>query len=431
MISKLDYFKKSIQNLDVLESKSWFLYTIAIPVLKDMEQPKEELALFTKQDGLYYSTNVSDKWEAVKISDHREGEPLYEFEDKITVDSSWLPTVSKPIETTIGRMLVNAFVWYGAFGTKVPYRNELMEIKSFNEVLIKQLRDEDKASGDEIKVSEMVKCFDRLTFLSSLATIINVAATKKTITPPDNLDKLKKALLVKYEGQLQDHVKLIEFENELADIDKDYLADDKDAGKILGGKTKAARRKMYLSFGKPMGFDENTTPITSSLMEGLDVSRKNMPQYMDNLRVASYFRGASTAKSGYTGKILQRSLTSLTVTNVPCDTTKGLFRLITKEDYMNLMNRSVKVNGKWMVMSSPEQAKEFIGKETEIRSSMYCTSLGNTVCYSCMSESYKENEAGISNLASVFSDALMSMMLKKMHSTTAHLTTITLDDLCT
>ena len=431
MTSKLDYFKLAVQNLEVLESKDWYLYTIAIPVLKVMEQPKEELALFTKPDGIYYSTNVNNVWESVKISDFREGEPLFRFEDKISVDNTWLPSVSKPIDTTMGRMLVNAFILYGSFGTKVPYRNEPMEVKSFNEILIRQLRDEDKAKGNDIKVSEMVKCFDRLTFFSSLATIINVAATKKTITPPDNLEKLKKEVLAKYEGQLNDHVKVIEFQNELDKIDQDYLADDKDADKILGGKTRAARRKMYLSFGKPQGFNDDGTVITSSLMDGIDVSRQNMPQYINGLRYTSYSRGGSTAKSGYTGKILQRALTSLAVSSNSCDTKVGLVRLITDKNYLDILGRSVKMGGKWKVIDSPEEAKGFVNKETEVRSAMYCTSPGNTVCYSCLNESYKDNEAGVTNLASVFSDALMIFYLKQMHSHSIDLTTVTMDDLCT
>ncbi|QXN70600.1 putative DNA-directed RNA polymerase [Bacillus phage vB_BspM_AgentSmith] len=431
MTAKLDYFKLAIQNLKVLESKDWYLYTIAIPILKAMKQPEEELALFTKPDGLYYSTYVSGTWEAVKISDYREGEPLFQFEDKINADPSWLPTISKPIETTIGRMLVNAFVLYGSFGVKVPYRNEIMEVKTFNEILIRQLRDEDKAKGDDIKVSEMVQCFDRLTFISSLATIINVAATKKTISAPEGLEKKKKELLAKYEGQLTDPVKLAEFEGELDKFDRDFLSDDPDSDKILSSKTRTARRKMYLAFGKPSGFDNNATAITSSLMDGLEVSRQNLPQYMDDLRFGSYSRGGSTAKSGYIYKILQRALTSLNVVGTPCNTTTGLVRYITDKDYMNLMDRSVKVSGKWKILSSPEEAEHFVGKDTEIRSPMYCTSPGGTVCYSCLSESYKDSEAGITNLAAVFSDALMSLFLKAMHSTSTYLTTVTMDDLCT
>lgn len=431
MTSKLDYFKLAVKNLKVLENKDWYLYAIAIPLLKDMKQPEEELALFTKQDGLYYSTNVSGSWESVKLTDYREGESLYKFEDKITADSSWLPTITKPIETTVGRMLVNAFVMYGSFGGKVPYHNESMKVETFNKILIKQLRDEDKAKGDDVTVTEMVQCFDRLTFISSLATIINVAATKKTISAPDGLEKKKKELLAKYEGQLDDPVKLAEFEEELDQFDRAFLADDKDSDKILTGKTRTARRKMYLAFGKPSGFDGKETAITSSLMDGLEVSRKNLPQYMDDLRHGSYSRGSSTAKSGYIYKVLQRALTSLTIVNTTCNTTVGLTRDITDKDYMNLLGRSVKVSGKWKILESPEEAKQFAGKTTEIRSAMYCTSPGNTLCYSCLNESYKDNEAGVTNLASIFSDALMILFLKAMHSSNTYTTTVTMDDLCT
>lgn len=431
MSTKLEYFKLVIQNPKTLENKSWFINSIAIPLLRDSKPIEEELALYTKPDGLYYSTLVDGVWTPVKIKDHKEGEPLLLFRDKIMVDSSWIPTITKPVESTIGRMIFNVFLLYVPFGTNAPFINNKVTTKDINKLLVEKLRDEDKAKEGDIKISQMVMCYDRLTFISSLGNIINVAATRKTITAPDGLAEKKKTILKKYEGRLDSHIKRVEFENELGEIDKEYLADDVDAAMILTPKMRGARSKMYLTFGTPQSFDGKSNLIEPSLSDGIDVSRANLPQYIDELRYGSYSRGGSTAKSGYIYKLLQRALTSLSIINKICDTKEGLPTLVTESNYEELMNRSILVGGKWKILTSMEEAKPYIGKTLEVRSSMYCTSGGGTVCYSCLSEAYLDNEAGISNLAAVFSDALMSLFLKQMHVSKTQIATIKISDLST
>jgi primosomal protein N' len=62
---------------------------------------------------------------------------------------------------------------------------------------------------------------------------------------------------------------------------------------------------------------------------------------------------------------------------------------------------------------------------------MYCTHLGNKICYQCASEIYKEMPNGTTNIASQLSAVLMSMFLKLMHGSETQSTKIKLDDLVT
>ena len=151
---------------------------------------------------------------------------------------------------------------------------------------------------------------------------------------------------------------------------------------------------------------------------------------MNDLRFGSFARGSSTALSGYAYKILQRSLSGVTVSPVACNTTKGFKRLITKDNVKNMVNRYIKDKG-WILIKDKTQAESYIGKEVEFRSTVHCTSPENTVCFACMSDNYKTQPNGISTLASSMSTVLMIMFLKLNHGVTTELVDISIDDLVT
>ncbi|EKD89602.1 MAG: hypothetical protein ACD_33C00036G0013, partial [uncultured bacterium] len=86
---------------------------------------------------------------------------------------------------------------------------------------------------------------------------------------------------------------------------------------------------------------------------------------------------------------------------------------------------------KWLTINGLEEAKKYIGKEVEIRSSMYCKSLNNTLCYHCLSELYKDQSGGISTLAAEVSSVILGMFLSLMHGTEQSLVELNLKDIVT
>jgi len=434
---KLEYLKRVITETKLYETKRWHLLAFAYPMPDFSDNWKNNpirYDLVLKPDTLYFvNFDESNNPYLEKIDDYKKNRPLFNYSEQIEVDSSWLKSIKEPIITTVGRLLVNAMVIYPTLKTKVSFINEKITVSYLETLFVNKVVDDDKAKENDIKVTEMIECIDRLTFLTNLAEITNIAATEKTITPPPQLKEIKEKLLKEYQDKLTDPAKVVELENKLDAIDKAYLSDDPAAKNALNKKSFDARKKIYLIYGQAMGFDESLTktPIVNSLYEGIDTSDDTWSKYVDDSRFGSFSRGHSTQQSGYTYKILQRSLSSIYISSTECDTTHGLTRHITKENYKKLINRYIKVNNNWVLVKTEEEARNYINQDVVIRSPMYCTKEGYEVCYKCMSEVFKDSPTAVTNLASELSSVLMSLMLKMMHSTRTENATIELKDLVT
>lgn len=436
MLAKLDYLRVAIAA-NKIEDKTWYYSCFGIPLLKEdpnWEENAKQFDIVTRMDGLYYvDSNPEGKMVLEKITDYVKDQPLYRFQDVVTIDPSWGPFAKSKMETKIGVLIINALILYPSFKGKLEYMNTHIKISDVEKVLAQRVVNDSDAKEGDISVSEMVKCFERFAFLSNLANIINIASTAKAITPPTDIKKIKAALLKEYEGQLHDPVKLVEFEQKLIAIDNEYLADDPTVKNIFNGKARTGRKKMFLVYGDTMDFEKTTSAktIAGSLSEGLSTDPNDFPKYMNDLRVGSFARGGSTQLGGYTYKILQRSLSSIYISSVECNTKRGLKRVITPYNVTKLLNRYVALGGKWTLIETIEEAKKLMDKEVMVRSSMYCTSPKNTVCYKCMNEMYKDIPTGVTNIASELSGTILGMFMKLTHGKINESTTINMKDLIT
>lgn len=436
MLTKLDYLKVAI-SVNKIEDKTWYYSCFGIPLLKEnsnWQESAKQFDIVTKMDGLYYvDTDIEGKFILEKITDYIKDEPLFRFKDLITIDPSWGPFVTTKLETKIGNLIINSLIIYPSLKNKLGYINGAIKISDIEKMLAERVVNDADAKETDISVSEMIMCFDRFSFLNNLANIINLSATKKAITPPPNINKIKADMMKEYDGQLHDPVKLVEFEQKLIAIDNEYLADDPAAKNIFNNKSKTARKKMFLIYGDTMDFEKSTNAktISRSLQEGLSTSPEDFPKYMNDLRVGSFARGGSTQLGGYTYKILQRSLSSLYISPIECNTKRGLKRTITPYNVTKLLNRYVAIGGKWTLIESIEEAKKLMNKEVMVRSSMFCTSPKNTICYKCMNEMYKDIPTGVTNIASELSGTILGMFMKLTHGKINESTTINMKDLIT
>lgn len=435
MTTRLEYLNKCITNSNLLETKNWYISCFGISILKDDLEWEKDLTRYrivTKIDGLYYiDFDDENKSILVKIVDYKKNTPLFNMQEVIEIDSSWLPTIKGKIQTKIGRLIVNKVVLYDSIGVTINYLNEKINVKTIENIFSDKVKNKEDLKEGYVSVEQMKECVDRLNFLTNLSIIINVASTEKSITPPPGISEIKKKLLKEYENQLEDPVKVVELETKLSNIDKEYLSDDIAANTIFNNKSKTGRKKMFLMVGDTNDFTATGKGkvITDSLSEGLNINEDVFPAYMNDIRSGSFSRGSSTALGGYTYKILQRALSSIRIEEKPCVTTKGLKRLITKDNYKKLVNRYIKENS-WKLISNIELASKYIDKIVEIRSPIYCKTEDNNVCYACMGENYKATPNGISNLAANVSAVILTIALKAMHGSVTETSNIELKDLC-
>jgi len=300
--TKLDYLKRCILALHPLEDKNWYISLLGIPLpskshaaLKDLL----DLTLVRTQDSLSYvehvlSEDLAQPTEAklIPIVDWKKDQPLFLPTDEVTIDKTWLSSVSGSLVTTVGCLMVNAVALHKTLGSRFPYVNGHITVSSLEAVMGPNIKDPDefKPNTRDISVAEKQECMDRLWFFTKLSPIVTAASSKKMITPAPGTDELRKKLLKEAEGKLADPVTVAGIMQTLDKHDKAYLAGDRTSDIMSDGKATTARKKINLMYGETNDFVTSLTsePIVTPMSEGINVSPDTLYKYMNDLRLASY-----------------------------------------------------------------------------------------------------------------------------------------------
>lgn len=436
IVDKLSYLKACFQALKPLEQKSWYVNVFAIPIGKEVTDFSKynHLDIVATNTGLVVVLDSPTGKVAEAIDDYKKGQPLFNMTDMISVDSSWIGSITKPAEKRLGGLLINRVVLYPVVQNKLPYMDAPITEKKietlFANVMIE--KKESKNPEKDILISDYVEAMDRLWFFTGISNLIVMASSYKTVTATPGSKELAAKLIEENKDNLGDPVVVANIMNKLSDLHDKDLEGDPVAARMFDKKALTARKKQHLMYGETNDFVTTlkSQPITSTMAQGIDTSEEIFPRYMNDLRYASYSRGHSTQLSGYSYKILQRSIAGLEVTDKVCNTKRGLMRLIEKPD--KLVGRYILKNGKWELVNSTQEAGVYLGKTISVRSPAYCqTENENEICYACLGEMYKGQKNAMNNLAADFSGELMNLFLKRMHTSGFGITKIDDVDLFT
>lgn len=434
-ITKAEYLKLCVSKLEGITKKNWYVCAFTLPMWKDtvLSSRDEEFDLVIMNDGLHTLLMEEDALVLVKISDHKKDSPLFSWQDTVSIDNTWLPNVTGKIETVLGRLLINAIVFVKTCGDRIPFLNKpKFSVGDIEFEVISRTKNKEDMKQGSLSVREMVSCIDGLNFFVFVSTFTSIAATPKTISAPPGAHAYRDKLLKEYGEELKNPVKLAEFEDKLANFDAEYLKDDPAAAAIFGSKSRASRMKSHYFYGEGLDFidsKDNDRIVRQSLGEGIEAKPEELAKHFNDLRFASYSRGGSTALAGYAYKILQRSLSGISISNKPCNTTKGLVRVLTERQAKGFTGRSYLSGGKWKTVETSEEALALKGKTLTVRSTMYCTSPKDSVCYACMNLSYKDNESAVTNIAATISGIFLNAFLKLMHSSVTQVRVIEIEDM--
>lgn len=439
-MTKFEYLKLCVQNRHILETAKWYFHIIGIPLPQTQELAQmEPLTPYPQPDGMYVvmQDEASGNKVLTKLTDAQPNQPVFHIRELIDVDHTWLPTISGSFQTKLGNLLINAVALYPSVKGKIPYMNDpINSVKVIEAKVAKLLKSDDEATDSDISISEYEELFNRLWFFSEFASLFNVAATARMITAAPGTKELRQKLLEENKGKLSDPAVVANIAAQLDAHDKAYLKEDEVAQAGLSRKENTARKKLHQMYGETNDFTSKlgSDPITGSMDEGLDTDPKNLAKYINDLRYASYSRGDSTKLAGYTYKILQRSLSGLSIVDEDCGTQRGFTRLITNANLKKTFGRYVKVSPtdkQWTLIEDVQQAEKYLGKTLVFRSALYCKSEGSTRCYRCLGETFKGSAAAMTNLAASISSEFMTLFLKRMHTSGFGLTTIERKDLIT
>lgn len=430
-MDKLTYLKKAIQAVTPLEKKAWYIYAFSFPIAKEPGDLStyDLLDLVYTQSGMHCVIENEGVRALESITDYDKSSTLFSMEDMIPVSSEWLSTIKTAEPKRLGALIINAVVLYPVVKEKIPYMDAPITENKIETAFSSVMKDESDGVIDpskDITIDDYISCIDRLWFFTSISNIVTMASSYKFISPPPGARELANKLLKENKDSLGDAVVVANMLDQLNKLNKDSLKDDPVARRMGDSKSEIARKKLFLMYGETNDFITTlqSKPITNAMEEGIDTSEEILPRYMNDLRYASYSRGHSTQLSGYSYKVLQRSLSGLEVSDTPCSTKVGFLRLI--KEPQKLVGRQILKDSKWIPVDSLQEASAYLGKTVEVRSARNCTTPENMICYACLGISYKGYKNAMNNLAAEFSGELMTLFLKRMH--TSGFSTAKIDD---
>lgn len=409
-MKKNDYFRDAIES-KLYTKKEWVISLLA--VTEDIPEDRYELQI-VRQGGLAFINTLPDN-KLVKLDDVAKNEPIFKLNDPITVTRDIVPNLpTDKIDTTIGRVIFNMIVVYNSVGKKIPFINEKVKVSKLDSIIGKSMNNE--SDPNRITVEEYQKFVNSLYYMSNFSSVSVVGITEKLITPPPDIDRIKKELQKKY-TDLGDPVQLANYEKELIDIDAIYLKGDPGAENFQNDSKSRniIRKKLFLSLGSEKGLvnDRVRNPVLTSLYEGWNV--KDLPEVINSLRAGAYSRGANTQLGGEMVKWLFRASTGLEIAEDDCHSKLGKPLLVTESNYKNIVGHYMLVNDKPVLINDDSMASKLNGKIISIRSPLFCHTPDNNFCKVCLGVATSRNKDGLSIAISEIGSMFLLLKMKAMH----------------
>lgn len=424
-MKKNDYLRLAIKNKNY-SKKSWVISLFSVTRTKSIDvataKDVDAYRLFHEVDGVYFLDPINKS--IVKLVDSVPNEPLYNFHDPITVDTDLCSNVlGEPIETCMGNLLVNLCAIAYPLKNKMPFITGYVDIQKIESKIAEKLKDtpddDEERDPNAFYVDELIDFQDALNYLQSFTQLAIWSGSKKTMTPPPDIEEYKKKLESKYGDKLIDPVYFAAFEKELEDHYKEYLKGDPNLGIYMSGKQlNPSAKKRFLTFGYPGGFRSTPTkPIKSSLLNGWPTDRESYAEMINDSRSGSYARGMETVDGGVATKKIIMATGNSTISKDECDTERGLHRTYTKYNIKNLSGRYVRLGKAWKLVSSIAEANTFVDKPIELASPQFCTKEGDIYCKRCTGETLGANPSGILTAGTNVGGIILNAAMKAMHGT--------------
>lgn len=419
MISKEVYFQYCIRE-KFLHKSEFYFSVMTIPL-----QSKNKY--FEIRNGKYF-VYMKDK-DPQEINGVSSKEPLFREEMPITLTNADLPNIAGVIDTTIGKAISNYLLLVFPFNDLIPYKNDTgWNIKKIESEIATLLR------KDQITIEQLYRFGDCCSLLSTLSRIVTVSSTKKTMMAPPGLAKYKESLIKEMEKKYgkkwsSDPIHAITFQDALTKFDEEWLKDDPSFGKLLSGKAKNARSKMFLSFGMDQGLKDEGDPneiIFNSLLEGFPKQKNALATLFNANRAGSFSRGAETVNGGVAAKAGLRSTATVIIEGEDCGSNIYDDVLITKDNIKNLGGRYYLKGNKLEPIDDTDNS--LIGKTLQVRSPLYCKYQDKVYCTVCCGEKMRGRRNGIVAAISDITGAILNNSMKKMHNTVKKLHKIDLKE---
>lgn len=375
-----------------------------------------------RPDGTYYYDG--DAWEKVQ-GDIPPETPLYKPAELVKFPEHSVPNHHGAIETTYGRMLYNWMVICYAFDDKIPFQEKTMPsgiVKMFAEYLVDEVDDEGKPltidySADRRKFypSEVGRFVQAVYELGSLCPYVTPTGSVKSLTTHPEMIKTRNSLLAKYKDQLDDPAVVTMIQNELVELDKEWLKGDNAEGYYISGKSYSVKRKkLFVMHGIEAAFrdDSGYELLETSLAEGWEMD-KLVAKY-NAIREGSFDRGHDTALGGEKVTFLQRIFQNIQVLPGDCGTKLTHRRHVDEKDLELYSGLNLVDNGK-LVPIVGDNIKKYANSVVSIRRPILCRLPLTDFCAACAGEALASSPRAAAALIADVGSVIMYAFMSAMH----------------
>lgn len=436
-MNKREFFIQAM-NAGRLTDKRWAFaaFSLLKPNARGFEgmKPWDILYVTPEDHGGRYVVFIDDNGNPIELTDYeynpKNPEPPYRFKDPIKVNNDDMTNVvGDAVKTTYGNVLTNWLLCVYPFGSKIPFIEGRFSVKDVEKVIERRLSSDPEEGKDRdpeaIYVDEYTKYRRSVSLIDGFTQLAVPSATAKSMTRHPDTEKIRDALLEKYEGRLHDPAVIAKIDEELKALDKEWLKDDESLGFYIKGKSlNVVRKKAHLMVGYESAFSEGGEGelLPTSLSEGIDVSK--LPTMTNVSREGSYDRGTSTALGGEAVKFILRVMQNSKITEPDCGSKLTLTTHIDSSNQNDLIGNNVLDKGK-VVQLTEDVIGKYVGKDVELRTPLFCRTDRSNFCATCLGERYENHETGLATAASGIGSKLMLIFMAAMHG--VELKTVKLD----
>ena len=398
--------------------------------------PEEQKAFLTRDIKDYTLDFLTSTFAKCANSKDRIGNHKTRFvpSDRMTVPANYFYANQPAIKTTLGRFIFNKFVLATSgviektkFYETTFIQNEIGKIMEITGIML---------VNDVITKDQFDEFVNRIICLGGwLSGMITGTISLGTLKPNPKIEAKKEELLKKYEKEVAagDKVIIKQIENELVDYAKEVLKDD-DMGMMVynSGQINFSNNYKNNFIAKGMiydSIDKKYKFIRSSLSDGINV--EEIPNMTNGTVHIEYTKTIKIADSGYMGKRLMALLQMMQAgePGSDCGSKNYIPILVSKRNKFDMLQTYIKGEGDNLVLLTPENIDNYIGKVILARSPMACLS-PDKICNKCLGEFfYKMDIENLGTWASTINYRFLTYNLKLKHDATIKLTELNPDNI--
>lgn len=356
--------------------------------------------------------------EWVKFEDGVANEELFLPEVRFTLKDGDYPGQKEPLDTTVGRYVLNWVVINYAFGERMPYlaKGRPMDIRKemYNRCLSNE--DDEPENDMAIRPSMVDRFVGGMAELAPITKGIAATGTIRSWTVHPDTYKIRDALLLKHKDELDNPAVIVKIEKALDELDTEWLSGDQSIQFYNSKKSRMRRRKLMLMYGIEGAFHEagDYTLIPNALVEDEKEGLKNLVAKYNSIRDGSYSRGAETAKGGEQVRIIQMIFQNHRIVNDDCGTKLRHVTVLTKVNSKRYIGMNADVNGTLVQIDETFVASN-MNKVIKLRRPFLCQYGHVDCCAGCASKTKAEEPRAIAaDISSGFSN-IMGIAMAKMH----------------